>query len=78
MDGRGFDNGEWVALAMTFDPARDEVTAYLNGAATPLQRTDPVAQDVFRYEKPVPANPFHFPWPIYSPTSFIRSRSAEH
>lgn len=71
IDGRGFDNGQWVALAMTFDPAGDEVTAYLNGVATPLHLTDPVAQAVFRHEEPVAANPFHFPWPIYSPTSFI-------
>ena len=71
IDGRDFRNGQWVALAMTFEPEHDRVTAYCNGTATPLEKTDPVAQDVFRAAKPVPANPYHFPWPIYSPRAFV-------
>ncbi|MDY0167563.1 MAG: hypothetical protein RBS80_13535 [Thermoguttaceae bacterium] len=71
IDGRNFDNGHWVALAMTFAPDHDRVTVYCNGTATPLDKTDPVAQDVFRYPEPVAANPFHFPWPIYSPRAFV-------
>jgi hypothetical protein len=71
IDGRDFADGEWVALAMTFDPGKDTVTAYLNGVATPKQLADPVAQSVFRYAQPVSANPFIFPWSIYSPRSFV-------
>jgi hypothetical protein len=70
IDGARFDNGQWVAMAMTFDPGKEEVVAYCDGVATPTRITDPVAQDVFKYEKPVASNPFFFPWPIYSPRSF--------
>lgn len=71
IDGRGFDNGQWVAMAMTFDPVNETVMVYCDGVATPTQITDPVAQDVFGYDKPVSSNPYHFPWPIYSPRSFV-------
>ncbi|MDZ7617051.1 MAG: hypothetical protein U1E05_08605 [Patescibacteria group bacterium] len=71
IDGRAFNNGQWVALAMTFEPEHDRVTVYCNGVATPLDMTDPVAQDVFRGPKPVASNPFHFPWPIFSPNAFV-------
>ena len=71
IDGQGFANDQWVALAMTFDPDRDEVIVYTNGAATPTNITDPVARDVFRPEKPIASNPYHFPWSIYSPRSFV-------
>lgn len=56
---------------MTFDPDTDQVVAYLDGVATPTSMTDPVARDVFRPTEPVASNPFHFPWPIYSPRSFL-------
>jgi len=56
---------------MTFDPRSDMVTVYCNGVATPTNVTDPVAQDVFAYDKPVASNPYHFPWPIYSPRAFV-------
>lgn len=71
IDGRGFDNGQWVAMAMTFDPVNEAVMVYCDGVATPTQITDPVAQDVFGYDEPVSSNPYHFPWPIYSPRSFV-------
>ena len=71
IDGQSFENGQWVAIAMTFDPTHDQVTVYCDGRATPTRITDPVAQDVFRYEQPVASNPFHFPWPIFSPRSFM-------
>ena len=71
IDGRGFENGQWVAMAMTFDPATEMVTVYWDGVATPTQITDPVAKDVFKYDKPVTSNSYHFPWPIYSPRSFV-------
>ncbi len=70
IDGRDFKNGQWVSMAMTFDPTSDEVTVYCDGVATATHVTDPVAKDVFQYQKPVASNPFHFPWPIYSPRSF--------
>jgi hypothetical protein len=31
IDGRGFENGQWVAMAMTFDPTTKMVTVYCNG-----------------------------------------------
>jgi hypothetical protein len=71
IDGMPFDNDEWVAMATTFDPERGQLTAYLNGEMTPLELTDPVAQDVYQYDQPQPANPFHFPFPVFSPRAFI-------
>lgn len=71
IDGRRFENGQWVAMAMTFEPGRDEVVAWLDGVATPTRITDPVAQSVFHHPRPVASNPFSFPWPVYSPRSFI-------
>ena len=71
IDGRGFENDRWVAMAMTFDPAAEQVTVYCDGVATPTQITDPVAKDVFRYKEPVASNPYRFPWPVYSPRSFV-------
>ena len=71
IDGRSFENGQWVAMAMTFDPGKDEVAVYCDGVATPTRITDPVAQDVFQYKEPVASNPFHYPWPIFSPRSFV-------
>ncbi len=71
IDGGSFEDEQWVAMAMTFDPNTDQVVAYLDGVATPTSITDPVARDVFRPTEPVASNPFHFPWPIYSPRSFL-------
>lgn len=71
IDGRGFADNQWVAMAMTFDPDRDEVTVYTDGVATPTNITDPVAEDVFRPETPIASNPYRFPWSIYSPGSFV-------
>jgi len=71
IDGKGFENGQWVAMAMTFDPTTGMVTVSCNGVATPTQITDPVAGDVFKHREPVASNPYHFPWPIYSPRSFV-------
>jgi hypothetical protein len=50
IDGRGFDNGQWVSMAMTFDPSTEKVTVFCDGVATPTHITDPVAKDVFRHE----------------------------
>jgi hypothetical protein len=71
IDGRGFDNGQWVSMAMTFDPETKNVTVFCDGVATPTHITDPVAKDVFRHKEPVASNPYHFPWPIFSPRSFV-------
>lgn len=70
IDGRDFDDNQWVAMAMTFDPDREQVIAYTNGLATPTEITDPVAADVFRPKKPIASNPYRFPWAIYSPRAF--------
>ena len=71
IDGQAFDNQKWIAMALTFDPTNQEVTAYLNGTMTPLSMTDPIAQDVFQYSKTQPANPFKFPNTIYSADNFL-------
>jgi hypothetical protein len=78
IDGQAFDNHQWVALAMTFEPDQDRVTVYCDGVATPTRITDPVAQDVFRYEGPVASNPFHFPWPIFSPQALVLKFNGYH
>jgi hypothetical protein len=71
IDGASFKNDEWVAMAMTYDPDKEEVTAYLNGVMTPLAMTDPVDQDVYQYNTKQPANPFRFPHALYSPRAFV-------
>jgi len=71
IDGRPFEDHQWVAMAATYDPERGEVTAYLNGVQTPLAVTDPVTQDVYQYADPLPANPFRFGQPIYAPPAFV-------
>ncbi len=71
LDGANFTNHQWVCLAMTFDPEKHEVRAWLNGVATPLELPDPVARDVFGSDAPAQANPFLFPWPVYSPRRFV-------
>jgi len=71
IDGQGFGNDEWVSMAMTFDPDRDEAVVYTNGVATPTEITDSVARDVFRPKKPIASNPYRFPWSIYSPRAFV-------
>jgi hypothetical protein len=71
IDGRGFENGQWVAMAMTFDPKTEKVTVFCDGEATPTYITDPVAKDVFKPGEPIPSNPYHFPWAIFSPRSFV-------
>ncbi len=71
VDGRGFDNDRWTAVAMTFDPQTEHVVVYCNGTATPCDLVDPVARDVFGDRAPSEANPYRFPWPIYSPRAFV-------
>lgn len=71
IDGQAFEDEQWIAMAMTFDPDKAEVVAYLNGVMTPLLLSDPVTQDVYQYQEEQVANPFHFPHPIYSPQAFV-------
>jgi len=71
IDGAPFEDHEWVALAATYEPGSGEVRAFLNGVCTPLAVTDPIAQDVYRFSEPQPANPFLFPLPIYHPRAFV-------
>ncbi|MCB1121218.1 MAG: hypothetical protein KJT03_06700, partial [Verrucomicrobiae bacterium] len=71
IDGQPFKDDAWVSMAMTFDPETNACTAYLNGEMTPLKISDPVAQDVYQFEKPVYANPYNFSFPIYSPRAFV-------
>jgi hypothetical protein len=71
IDGQAFENDQWVALAMTFDPKSQLVAMYCDGVATPTRVTDGVAKSVFKDASSADANPYHFPWPIYSPRSFV-------
>jgi len=71
MDGQPFENGQWIAMAMTFDPDKGEVSAYLNGTMTPHYVNDPVIQDIYPYQDKQAVNPFNFPLPIYSPRAFV-------
>lgn len=71
LDGASFTNDQWVCMAMTVDPAKREVQAWLNGVATPLELADPVERDVFGEATPAQANPYRFPWPVYSPRCFV-------
>jgi hypothetical protein len=71
IDGQPFENNQWVAMAMTFDPDKHQVTAYLNGKMTSFTLTDPVEQDVFHYTSEQLANPYQYNWSIYSPQNFV-------
>ncbi|MBT5187903.1 MAG: hypothetical protein HOH19_15385 [Kordiimonadaceae bacterium] len=70
IDGKAFDNDQWVAVAMTFDPQNNQVLAYLNGQMTALKLPDPVTQDVMQFEGTPSSNPFEHKYPLYSPTAF--------
>jgi hypothetical protein len=71
IDGQPFENNQWVSVATTFDPNGGALIIYLNGVATPLKMTDPVAQDIYKYREVQNANPFHFDLPIYSSRAFV-------
>lgn len=71
IDGRPFEDEQWIAMAATYDPVRGEVKAYLNGVMTPLKIADPVIHDVYQFADPPSANPFSFTQPIYSPRAFV-------
>lgn len=71
IDGQAFEDHQWIAMAMTYDPTKEEVRAWLNGKMTPLTLNDPVTQDVYRYPGEQAANPFSFTSPIYSPKAFV-------
>ncbi len=70
IDGQAFENGEWVAMAMTFDPQDNKVRAYLNGEMTASRVLDPVIEDVLQQEEIPLSNPLEFSVPIYLPSSF--------
>lgn len=67
MDGGKFENNQWVCVAMAYDPAKREVSAYLNGVQTPFSYGDNVIQDVFGHKNKEPLNPVKFEWPLFSP-----------
>lgn len=70
IDGKEFDNGEWVAIAMSFDPDNNLVKAYLNGVLTEYTVPDPVTEDVMQNEIIPLANPLTFKQALYSPKIF--------
>lgn len=70
IDGKAFENGKWVSIAMSFDPDNKLVKAYLNGELTEYTVPDPVTEDVMQ-NKIIPlANPLTFKQALYSPTVF--------
>lgn len=70
IDGQAFENGQWIAMAMSFDPENKKVTAYLNGIATDFSVPDPVTEDVMQNTNIPLANPLTFSQPLYAPRSF--------
>jgi hypothetical protein len=58
-------------MIMTYEPTINRVVAMLNAEMTPLDLTDPVVQNVYRYETKRSANPYDFSHPIYSPRKFL-------
>ena len=71
IDGAAFKNDEWICMAMSYHPEKQEVTAYLNGKATPLRLNDPVTQDVLNRNQEASANPLKFDGPVFSPELFV-------
>ena len=70
IDGQDFKDREWVAMATSYDPDRNEVVAYLNGKMTKLKKTDSIVQNVHNYSEKLSANPFTFTPSIYQPRAF--------
>lgn len=70
IDGKAFENGVWVAIAMSFDPDNNLVKAYLNGVLTEYTVPDPVTEDVMQNEIIPLANPLTFKQALYSPKIF--------
>ncbi len=71
IDGAGFANDEWVCVAMSYDPEKQEVRAYLNGHLTENYLIDPVEFQVYRDAARRRSNPFHFTGPIFGPKTFV-------
>ena len=71
IDSMPFENHQWVAMAMSYDPEKDLIRAYLNGKTSEYHLNDPVTQSVFAYQKKQSANPYSFKGPIYSPSAMI-------
>lgn len=70
IDGQAFENGEWIAIAMVFDPDNDQVRAYLNGQMTKSNILDPVVEDVLQNPKIPSSNPLTFSTSIFRPAKF--------
>lgn len=71
MDGASFANDRWVCMGMSYDGARGEVSAYLNGVRTPKSYGDDVIKDVFGTRAAEPVNPAAFTLPIFAPRAFL-------
>jgi hypothetical protein len=71
VDSMPFNDNEWVAMAMSYNPADKKIRAYLNGKMTKYHLDDPVVQNVYEYPEKQLANPLSFSGPIFSPQLFI-------
>jgi hypothetical protein len=78
IDGGRFADREWVCMAMTWDPARRELSAFQNGVRTPFAYADAVAQDVFARKDKEPINPLAFDGPIFSPRALVLKFNGYH
>ncbi|MBI1373992.1 MAG: hypothetical protein GC159_14820 [Phycisphaera sp.] len=71
IDGGSFENEQWVAMATTFNPTTGELTAYLDGVATPRVIIDSVEKSALQDLTPKAGNPYPFAWRIFSPRAFM-------
>ena len=69
-NGMSFKNDEWVAMAITYDPVKQEMKTYQNGKAVSKKFKDNVIDSVYKLGKKVEINPYKFTLPLYSPRAF--------
>ena len=70
IDGSNFQNNQWVAVAMTFDPDTSLLTMYRDGKMTPTSINDSVEHDVYADVDKRSSNPYRFDWRIWSARDF--------
>lgn len=69
-NGMSFKNDEWVAMAITYDPVKQEMKTYQDGKAVSKKFKDNVIDSVYKLGKKVEINPYKFTLPLYSPRAF--------
>lgn len=69
-NGMSFKNDEWVAMAITYDPVKQEMMTYQDGKGGSKKFKDNVIDSVYKLGKKVEINPYKFTLPLYSPKAF--------